>query len=219
MPTPHRPLLVTHSGAFHLDDAFAYAVLRLALGHGEAGHDHTLMRTRDAAVIAGADVVWDVGAVCDPAAGRFDHHQRGAPVRENGLPYSAAGLVWRHHGEAAVRALLAFPEAGDLAPAVAAEIDREVDTAVQTLYNNVPVAPALVAQARGILIFPKIVKGGFLVGGEYGEGALRLGGQTVGYYNIAAASYGLQAGLQAFGYALVFMTDAALLVRASPGEP
>ena len=94
--------------------------------------------------------------------------------------------------------------------ASAAEIDREVDTAVQTLYNNVPVVPTLVAQARGILIFPKIVKGGFLVGGEYGEGALRLGGQTVGYYNIAAASYGLQAGLQEFGYALVFMTDAAL---------
>jgi lipid-binding SYLF domain-containing protein len=94
--------------------------------------------------------------------------------------------------------------------ASAAEIEREVDAAVQTLYNSVPVAPTLVAQARGILIFPKVVKGGFLVGGEYGEGALRLGGQTVGYYNIAAASYGLQAGLQEFGYALVFMTDAAL---------
>ena len=91
--------------------------------------------------------------------------------------------------------------------ASAAEIDREVDTAVQTLYNNVPVAPTLVAQARGILVFPKVVKGGFLVGGEYGEGALRLGGQTVGYYNIAAVSYGLQAGLQDFGYALVFMTE------------
>jgi hypothetical protein len=51
--------------------------------------------------------------------------------------------------------------------AAAAEIDREVDPAVQTLYNNGPVAPTLVAQARGILIFPNIVKGGFLVGGEY----------------------------------------------------
>ena len=94
--------------------------------------------------------------------------------------------------------------------ASAAEIDREVDTVVQTLYNNVPVAPALVAQARGILIFPTIVKGGFLVGGEYGEGALRLGGQTVGYDNIAAASYGVPAGLQACGDALVCMTDVAL---------
>ena len=94
--------------------------------------------------------------------------------------------------------------------ASAAEIDRDVDAAVQTLYNNVPEASALAGQARGILVFPKIVKGGFIFGGEYGEGALRQGGQTVGYYNIAAVSYGLQAGLQEFGYALFFMTDAAL---------
>ena len=101
VPESVRPLLVTHSGTFHLDDAFAYAVLRLAFGLGAAGVDHALIRTRDEAVVAGADVAWDVGAVYDPAAGRFDHHQRGAPVREDGLPYSAAGLVWRHHGEAA----------------------------------------------------------------------------------------------------------------------
>jgi len=76
--------------------------------------------------------------------------------------------------------------------------------------KELTIAPTLVAQARGILVFPKVVKGGFLVGGEYGEGALRLGGQTVSYYNIAAVSYGLQAGPQEFGYALVFMADAAL---------
>ena len=91
VPEPHRPLLVTHSGTFHLDDAFAYAVLRLALGLGAAGGDHALARTRDEAVISGADVVWDVGAVYDAAAHRFDHHQRGAPVRDDRLPYSAAG--------------------------------------------------------------------------------------------------------------------------------
>lgn len=108
VPEAVRPLLVTHSGTFHLDDAFAYAVLRLALGLGEAGKDHALVRTREEAVIAAADVAWDVGAVYDAEANRFDHHQRGAPVREgDGLPYSAAGLVWRRHGEAAVRALLA----------------------------------------------------------------------------------------------------------------
>ena len=116
MPTPHRLLLVTHSGTFHLDDTFAYAVLRLALGLGEADRDHTLVRTRDEAVIAQADLAWDVEAVYDPAAGRFDHHQRGAPVRQDGTPLSAAGLVWRHHGEAAMRALLAPPGAGDLVP-------------------------------------------------------------------------------------------------------
>ena len=84
-----------------------------------------------------ADVAWDVGAVYDAAADRFDHHQRGAPVREDGLPYSAAGLVWRHHGEAAVRALLEPSGAADLAAAVASEIDREVVRRIDEIDNGV----------------------------------------------------------------------------------
>ncbi|MDO9713160.1 MYG1 family protein [Paracraurococcus lichenis] len=137
MPTLLRPLLVTHSGTFHLDDAFAYAVLRLALGLGIPGQDHALLRTRDPAVIAAADVVWDVGAAYDPSTDRFDHHQRGAPRREDdGTPLSAAGLVWRTHGEAAVRALLAGGGA-DLAPAVAAAIDDEVVRRIDQIDNGV----------------------------------------------------------------------------------
>ncbi len=132
------PLLATHGGTFHLDDAFAYAVLRLALGLGEPGHGHALVRTRDGPVITDADVAWDVGAVYDPEAGRFDHHQRGAPVRgDDGLPYSAAGLVWRHHGEAAVRALLPPSGADDLPAAVAAVIDREVVRRIDAIDNGV----------------------------------------------------------------------------------
>jgi uncharacterized UPF0160 family protein len=134
---PLRPLLVTHSGTFHLDDAFAYAVLRLALGLGAEAGDHTLVRTRDEAAIARADIAWDVGAVYDPTADRFDHHQRGAPVRDDGLPYSAAGLVWRQHGEAAVRAMLGPPGTGHLAAAVAAEIDREVVRRIDAIDNGV----------------------------------------------------------------------------------
>ena len=61
-----------------------------------------------------------------------------------------------------------------------------------------------------MLVFPSIVKGGFVVGAQYGEGALRTQGKTVGYYRSVAGSYGLQAGLQKFGYALFLMTDAAL---------
>jgi uncharacterized UPF0160 family protein len=137
LTTPHRPLLLTHSGTLHLDDAFAYAVLRLALGLREPGRDHTLVRTRGETVIAEADVVWDVGAVYDATAGRFDHHQRGAPVRDDGLPYSAAGLVWRHHGEAAVAAILASSGAADLAVAVASEIDREVVPRIDEIDNGV----------------------------------------------------------------------------------
>src|SRR5215467_5966878 len=69
---------------------------------------------------------------------------------------------------------------------------------------------ALAAQAKGILIFPSIVKAGFLFGGQYGEGVLLKHGRTAGYYNSVAASYGLQAGVQSFGYAMFFMNDSAL---------
>ena len=135
-PTRHpRPLLATHSGAFHLDDAFAYSVLRLALSLGRAGTDHDLVRTRDEALIERSDIVWDVGTVYDPARARFDHHQRGAPTREDGTPYSAAGLVWQRHGEAAMRAVLG-PAGGALAPAVAAAIDGEVVRRIDEIDNG-----------------------------------------------------------------------------------
>ena len=94
--------------------------------------------------------------------------------------------------------------------AAAAEIDREVDTALKKLYESTTSAKVLGAKAKGILVFPDIVKGGLVVGGQYGKGALRKGGRTDGYYETVAASYGLQAGLQKFGYALFFMDDAAL---------
>jgi lipid-binding SYLF domain-containing protein len=105
-------------------------------------------------------------------------------------------------------AVLAAPaaRAGD----AKAEIDRDVDNALETLYAKSPVATALSKDAKGILVFPKIVKAGLIVGGQYGKGALRQGGLTTGYYNTVAASYGLQIGAQTFGYALFFMKDSAL---------
>lgn len=92
----------------------------------------------------------------------------------------------------------------------AAEINRAVDAALADLYASTPNARHLAGQAKAVLVFPSIVKAGFLFGAQYGEGALRRGGKTVGYYNTAAASYGLQAGVQAFGYALFFMSESAL---------
>ena len=94
--------------------------------------------------------------------------------------------------------------------ASAAEIDRDVDAALKTLFAKSESARALAEKAKGVLVFPAIVKAGFIVGGQYGEGALRENGKTVGYYNSVAASYGLQAGIQKFGYALFFMSDSAL---------
>ena len=94
--------------------------------------------------------------------------------------------------------------------ASAAEIDREVDAALKTLLAKSESAKALTEKAKGVLVFPGIVKAGFIVGGQYGEGALRESGKTVGYYSSVAASYGLQIGIQKFGYALFFMSDSAL---------
>jgi lipid-binding SYLF domain-containing protein len=92
----------------------------------------------------------------------------------------------------------------------ATEIDRDVDAAYAKLYAASPTAVELSQVAKGILVFPGVVKGGLIVGGQYGTGALRVGGNTTGYYRTAAASYGLQAGVQSFGYAMFFMTQNAL---------
>ncbi len=94
--------------------------------------------------------------------------------------------------------------------ASASEIDSKVTVALQRLYNTTPGAKELASNAKGILVFPDIVKAGFIVGGQYGDGALRKKGITVGYYRSLAASYGLQAGVQSFGYVLFFMDDASL---------
>jgi len=94
--------------------------------------------------------------------------------------------------------------------ASAAEIDRDAQKALGDLYAKSPSAKTMGEKAIGILVFPGIVKGGFIVGGQYGEGALIKDGKTVAYYNTVSASYGLQIGLQKYGYALFFMTDSAL---------
>lgn len=94
--------------------------------------------------------------------------------------------------------------------ASASEIDAAVSRAARSLYANNSAARALRAQAMAVLIFPKIVKAGFIIGAQSGEGALRENGSTVGYYRTTAASYGLQAGVQEFGYALFFMDSSSL---------
>jgi lipid-binding SYLF domain-containing protein len=94
--------------------------------------------------------------------------------------------------------------------ASAGEIDRNATQTLSLLYKTTPGAKALADKSKAILIFPSIVKGGFIVAGQFGDGALRQRGRTVGYYRSLAASYGFQAGAQSFGYALFFMDEASL---------
>jgi uncharacterized UPF0160 family protein len=144
------PILVTHSGRFHCDEVFAYAILRLALGLTEPGQDHSLTRTRDPAVISAATIAWDVGTVFDPAAGRFDHHQRGAPLRSDGTPYSAAGLIWQVYGERAVAALLAPSGSEHFAAAIAAELDETVLMRIDELDNGISAHGPVVDDLLGL---------------------------------------------------------------------
>jgi len=92
----------------------------------------------------------------------------------------------------------------------AKEIDASVDVALDRFYSDVKGAKEFANIAKGMLVMPAIKKAAYGVGGEYGEGALRVKGQSVAYYNFFAASYGLQIGAQAKDMVVAFMTDEAL---------
>jgi len=107
-----------------------------------------------------------------------------------------------------VFSLLLLPAASQASSKL--EIDLFVQETLADFYKQSSAGRELASRAKGMLIFPKIYKAGFWVGGEYGEGALRIGGNTVGYYNIASASLGLQLGVQKKSQIILFMTDDAL---------
>jgi lipid-binding SYLF domain-containing protein len=102
--------------------------------------------------------------------------------------------------------------------AVRAEIDQGVDSTLSRLYAQVNGSRELVAKADGVLVFPRVIAAGLVVGGEYGKGALRVKGQHAGYYRITSVSVGFQAGAQSKAIVLLFMTKEALdKFIASPG--
>jgi lipid-binding SYLF domain-containing protein len=91
-----------------------------------------------------------------------------------------------------------------------ASIDRDAKATLDRLYKENSGAKALGEKSVGVLVFPSIVKGGFIIAGQFGDGALRKNGKSVAYYRSLAASYGFQAGAQAFGYVLFFMDQDSL---------
>ncbi|MBU6283279.1 twin-arginine translocation pathway signal protein [bacterium] len=90
------------------------------------------------------------------------------------------------------------------------EIDRDVLNSLDKLYATVPAAKALGEKAKAVLVFPHVLKGGVLVGGSYGEGALVRDGKPTDYYGTASITVGVQIGAQTYGYALMLMTEDAL---------
>jgi len=100
----------------------------------------------------------------------------------------------------------------------AKEIDASVDAAIERFYKQVAGGSEFVKAAKGILVMPNVVKAAFIIGGEYGEGALRIDGKTVAYYNTVSGSIGFQIGGESKDIILCFMTDEALKnFRASKG--
>lgn len=100
----------------------------------------------------------------------------------------------------------------------AREIDVAVDVAIERFHKQVIGAKELINASKGMLVMPNVIKGAFIIGGEYGEGALRVGGETVGYYNTISGSIGFQIGGQAKDIILLFMTDDVIKqFRASSG--
>lgn len=89
-------------------------------------------------------------------------------------------------------------------------IDSAVDSALSRLYQEAPGSEEIVASARGVLVFPSVISAGFIVGGAQGQGALRRGGKSTGYFRMTEASVGLQAGTQSQAVFILFMTQDAL---------
>ena len=100
----------------------------------------------------------------------------------------------------------------------AREIDASVDAAIERFYQQVKGAGEFAKASKGMLVMPNVIKGALIIGGEYGEGALRIGGKTVDYYNTISGSIGLQIGGESKDIILLFMTEEALKeFRASKG--
>jgi len=90
------------------------------------------------------------------------------------------------------------------------QIDAEVDAALSNLYAKANGSKELVQKAQGVLVIPKVISAGFIVGGSYGQGALRKHGMTAGYYSVGAGSVGLLAGAEEKSIYMLFMNDEAL---------
>jgi len=107
--------------------------------------------------------------------------------------------------------VLLIGASADLALAkTAKEINDNVNACLGRFYKQVPGGKDLAAQAKGVLVMPGVIKAGLIVGGEYGEGALRINKKTAAYYNLASGSIGLQIGGEAKDIVILFMTDEAL---------
>ncbi len=110
----------------------------------------------------------------------------------------------------ALMSAIAISLANPALAASAEDLDRNAKQSLDTLYKAHPVAETLAGSAKGILVFPNIIKAGLVFGGSYGEGVLLKGDEVTDYFNSVSGSWGLQAGAQTYAYAVFLMTDQAV---------
>jgi lipid-binding SYLF domain-containing protein len=94
--------------------------------------------------------------------------------------------------------------------ATAEDLGKDAAQALQTLYKSNPAAEAIAKKAKGVLVFPKVIKAGLVFGGSYGEGVLTKDSKFAGYYNSVSASWGWQAGAESYSYVVFLMSDKAV---------
>jgi lipid-binding SYLF domain-containing protein len=141
-----------------------------------------------------------------------------AMQRRNFIRTGAAALAVAGLSFAVCTATTSYAATSESNAAKRRSIDAKVQGTMSRLYANVKGSRELVAKANGVLVFPSVIQAGFVVGGQYGEGALRVGGKSVGYYSTVSGSFGLQAGGQSKAIIFLFMTrDALNRFRRSDG--
>lgn len=131
-------------------------------------------------------------------------------MRTYSLRPLAAAAVFAIGGLALVGCTTSKPEQRATASTERSSINAQIDATLSRLYSNVPGSRDMVANAKGVLVFPSVVGGSFVIGAEYGHGALRVNGGTHSYYNIAAGSVGWQVGAQSKAIIYLFMNQDAL---------
>lgn len=107
-------------------------------------------------------------------------------------------------------AVFSLAAVNSFAAGTSEDLNKEATLALQTLIKSNPIAADFSKIAKGMLVFPKIIKAGLIFGGSYGEGVLMKHGSVEGYYNSVGVSWGLQAGAQSYGYVLFLMNDKAI---------
>lgn len=137
-------------------------------------------------------------------------------MRQSSTP-STSGCDTRRtfcHGVCVLAAAAALTASGGILTsahaATAADLDKDANQALQTLYKTNSAAKDLSKRAKAVLVFPKIIKAGLVFGGSYGEGVLMKTGAANDYYNSVSASWGWQAGAESYGYVVFLMSNKAL---------